>query len=177
MNGQIHWNVNDTTTPGGPIFPVPSGLWQPQAGSTPASGNYVYLQSDAGDYVGGGQTLTYTPATNNLVVSVAGTLMTVNIFELSNSLDWTGDFEGMNTLAHLQAGYYSGLERYPFNNPTAGGLSWYGEGNGCNTLTGWFAVDDITFSNGDLTAVDVRFEQHCEGATPALHGQIHWTSQ
>jgi hypothetical protein len=176
MDGQIHWNVNDTTAPGGPVFPVPTGLWQPPAGSTPASGNYVYLQSDSGDYIGAGQTLTYTPATNNLVVSVSGILMTVNVYELSNMLDWTGDFEGMNTLSQLQAGYYGGVERYPFNNPTTGGLSWYGEGRGCNTLTGWFAVDDITFSNGDLTAIDVRFEQHCEGGTPALHGQIHWTN-
>ena len=42
--------------------------------------------------------------------------------------------------------------------------------------TGWFVIDDITYTSGSLTAVDARFEQHCEGATPALHGQIHWVS-
>jgi hypothetical protein len=26
----------------------------------------------------------------------------------------------------------------------------------------------------ELIAIDLRFEQHCEGAAPALHGQIHW---
>ena len=43
----------------GPTRP-PKNLWQPPAGATPASGNYVYLQSDAGDYIGAGATITYT---------------------------------------------------------------------------------------------------------------------
>ena len=25
-----------------------------------------------------------------------------------------------------------------------------------------------------LSAIDLRFEQHCEGSGPALHGKIHW---
>ena len=29
---------------------------------------------------------------------------------------------------------------------------------------------------GSLTAIDLRFEQHCEGNSPALHGKIHWAS-
>lgn len=40
-----------------------------------------------------------------------------------------------------------------------------GQGRGCNTLTGGFVVDGETYSNGALTAIDLRFEQHCEGAT------------
>jgi hypothetical protein len=23
-------------------------------------------------------------------------------------------------------------------------------------------------------ALDLRFEQHCDGTEPALHGQVHW---
>lgn len=26
----------------------------------------------------------------------------------------------------------------------------------------------------NLTALDLRFEQRCEGGIPALHGAIHW---
>ena len=81
----------------------------------------------------------------------------------------------MNTISQLQPGFYPGLTRYPFNNPVLGGISWYGDGRGCNTLKGWFTVDNVTYDvNGVLTAIDLRFEQNCEGGTTALHGAIHW---
>ena len=81
----------------------------------------------------------------------------------------------MNTLSQFQPGYYGDLERYPFHNPVKGGLSWYGQGRGCNTLRGWFVVDSVTYFNGFLSSIDLRFEQHCEGLTPALHGRIRWS--
>jgi hypothetical protein len=80
----------------------------------------------------------------------------------------------MYTLSQLQLGYYPDLRRYPFHNPAKGGLNWSGQGRGCNTLRGWFAVDRVTYTNGILTALDLRFEQRCEGGIPALHGAIHW---
>ena len=80
----------------------------------------------------------------------------------------------MNTLTQLQPGYYAGLQRYPFHNPVLGGLDWSGDGRGCNTLKGWFTVDSVTYVGSTLTAIDLRFEQHCEGGTTALHGAIHW---
>ncbi len=91
-----------------------------------------------------------------------------------NYASLSGDFQAMAGAA-LQVGYYPGLQRYPFHNPIKGGLSWYGDGRGCNTLTGWFAIDSISYVAGNLTAIDLRFEQHCEGGAPALHGQIHWS--
>jgi hypothetical protein len=171
LRGWIHWTPDDTTTPPGPVNPPPAGLWQPVSGSTPASGNYVYLQSDAGDYIGAGKTYTYTPNSTTVTLGTTGSLLNVNI----NGTDWwSGNFKTMNTLTQLQSGYYDNLSRYPFNNPVRGGLSWSGNGRGCNMLTGWFVVDDVTYNNGTLSAIDLRFEQHCEGGTSALHGQIHW---
>lgn len=169
LRGQIHWKSNDTTTPPGPVNPPPAGLWQPTPGSTPSVGNYVYLLSDAGDYVGAGQTYTYLQP--NVSVSAAGGRFTVNI---TGDDFWTGEFQAMSGLSQLQPGFYGNLQRYPFHNPAKGGLSWSGEGRGCNTLTGWFVVDNVTYGAGALTAIDLRFEQHCEGQSPALHGEIHW---
>ena len=91
-----------------------------------------------------------------------------------NVSGWWGDFQTMNSVSQLQPGYYGSLHRYPFHNPARGGLDWWGQGRGCNTLDGWFVVDTVTYSGPTLTAIDLRFEQHCEGAAPALHGQIHW---
>jgi hypothetical protein len=169
LHGAIHWDVNDTTVPSGPIDPPPD-LWQPVAGTTPASGNFVYLESQPGDYIGGGATYTYTPPGATISVTGSGAHAGVNVS------GWYGDFQGMSSIAQLQPGYYGNLERYPFYNPARGGLSWSGQGRGCNTLTGWFVVDAVTYASGALAALDLRFEQHCEGGPAALHGQIHWTA-
>jgi len=169
LHGKIHWAAGDTTTPPGPQTP-PAGLWAPPTGATPASGNFVYLQSDPGDYIGGGATELDTAANATISVYGSGALANVSVG------GWTGNFRGMNSIAQLQPGYYANLQRYPFNNPVTGGLSWYGNGRGCNTLTGWFVVDGVTYDANGLSSLDLRFEQHCEGGTAALHGQVHWTN-
>ena len=171
LHGQVHWSAYDTTTPPGPVLPLPAGLWDAPAGALPTGGNYVYLQSDLGDYIGGGQTQLYTAANGNSVsASANGILAQVRV------AGWDAQFMGMTSITQLQPGYYGGLERYPFHNPVAGGLNWSGNGRGCNTLSGWFVVDAISYSGGALTALDLRFEQHCEGGSPALRGKVHWTA-
>jgi len=170
LHGKIHWVASDATTPAGPVNPPPAGLWTPSAGATPAIGNYMYLVSDAGDYIGQGQINTYTPSNATLDVTSSGGTLNVNVG------GWSGTFQAMNILAQLQPGYYGNLQRYPFHNPALGGLIWDGNGRGCNTLNGWFTVDSVTYTGAALTAIDLRFEQHCEGNTPALHGKLHWTS-
>jgi photosystem II stability/assembly factor-like uncharacterized protein len=171
LRGQIHWKSSDTTTPPGPVKPAPVGLWRPPAGSTPPIGNYIYLKSDAGDYVGGGQTYTYTHSNARITVSATEGHLSVIV---NGSEAWSGNFQAMNILSQFQQGYYGDLRRYPFHNPVKGGLNWSGVGRGSNAITGWFVIDSVTYENGVLTAIDLRFEQHSEAASPALHGQIHW---
>jgi hypothetical protein len=163
LRGTIHWRADDKTVPPGPATPVPAGLWQPSA-SLPATGSYVYLQSDPGDFIGGGAVGTFAAPS----VSASGGHVTVG------AGGFHGDFQVMNTLTRIEPGFYNGLRRYPFHNPTRGGLSWSGNGRGCNELTGWFAVDQVTYTGTTLTSLDLRFEQHCEGGSPALHGVIHF---
>ena len=155
----------------GPVVPIPSTLWKPAAGAVPASGDYVYLKSDAGESIGRGGTYLYTRSNAVLSVTASGGLLSV---DMGGDKRWDGRFATMTSIADLEQGYYPDLERYPYNDPTKGGLDWYGDGHGSNTLTGWFAVDDVTYENGDLTAITLRFELHSGGNAPALHGAIHW---
>jgi hypothetical protein len=166
LHGTVHWAAGDTTAPPGPVNPPPAGLWRPIPGSTPIAARYVYLESEAGDYVGQGLTYSFTQPSSINITATGG--------HLSVGVDaWAGDFQVMNTIEEIQAGYYPGLQDYPFHNRTKGGLDWFGNGAGCNTLVGWFVVDRVTYTAGALTALDLRFEQHCEGHVPALHGVIH----
>ena len=87
---------------------------------------------------------------------------------------YDGEFYGMSSLTQLKPGYYGNLSRYPFHNAIKGGLNWSGNGRGCNTLSGWFVVDSVSYVAGKLTAIDLRFQQHCEGGSAALRGKIHY---
>jgi hypothetical protein len=170
LRGSIHWDASDTTAPPGPVAP-PAGTWQPAPGATPATGNYIYLESQPGDFIGLGQNYLYTQANAVISLNTPGAHLAVSV---RGDQWWHGDFEVMNSLSRLEVGYYGNLQRYPFHNQIKGGLNWSGEGRGCNVLTGWFVVDQATYVGTTLTAVDLRFEQHCEGNGPALRGKIHW---
>jgi hypothetical protein len=53
----------------------------------------------------------------------------------------------------------------------------FGNGTGCFTLTGSFAIDTIVFGpNGYVQQLDATYEQHCDGIEPALRGDVHITN-
>jgi hypothetical protein len=58
-------------------------------------------------------------------------------------------------------------------------LSVYGDARGCNTLTGSFKVKQAVFSAVDnsLQNFDGTFIQHCEGAAPALTGDVKYDAE
>ena len=172
LHGAIRWDVNDTTLPPGPVLPVPTGLWRPAPGITPATGSYIYLESEIGDWVGEGNSVVYTPADRQFTVRTSADKSLA--VETDPYERWRGDFIAMDFLNRLEVGYYGNVQRYSYNNPALGGMSWIRVGRTCETVSGWFAVDSITFDGAAVTAVDLRFEQHCNDAEPALHGEVHW---
>jgi len=177
LYGALNWNASNPDILPRPVNPPPEGLWTPDSKTVSASGNYVYLESQQGDNVGGGLNYSYTPSNSTLSVSYSDFLLYVQVQVPMGYYDeyWSGYFQGMET--DLEVGYYGGLRRYPVNNPVLGGLFWYGSMySDCDTLSGWFVVDSIQFVEGEVSAVQLRFEQHCEAATPALHGAISWKS-
>ncbi|MFZ6725525.1 hypothetical protein ACO0K2_08535 [Undibacterium sp. MH2W] len=88
---------------------------------------------------------------------------------------WSAELRGMSRYSTLPLGYYPGIQGSRFTNPVKGGMSWTGAGRGCSKSTGWFVIDSMASDQyGTVSAIDLRFEQHCEGRTAALHGAIHW---
>jgi hypothetical protein len=132
------------------------------------------MESQAGDYIGAGQYYAYTPA--NATISARGSDTFVEIDVTSGDAWWSADFEADSSRLLLPGTTFSGATRYPFNSPSTPGLDVEGSGRGCNTLTGTFTVHDATYRGGVLTGISITFEQHCEGATPALFGSIAWHS-
>lgn len=159
--GAVHWQA--------------AGLvgtdWQPLPAAVPSAGNYVYLESDRGDYIGGGKQYLYTPSDALVNVIAEQGMVSVGI---QGDEFWSADFKLPVSETVLKTGLYQGVQRYPFHNPVKGGLSWSGEGRGCNELSGWFSIDRVEYQADQLKQLDLRFEQNCEGGSSALRGKIHW---
>jgi hypothetical protein len=170
LRGQIHWRADDTTQPPGPVNPIPADLWEPEPGSTPSSGNYIYTNSDPGDFIGNGLTSVFTEDAQPF--SMIGAEGTLSIGADGTGL--SGTFKAMLPLTQLQMGYYPDVQRWLFGNPARGQMDVGLDSRGCNALDGWFVIDHIEYSGEDLTAVDLRFEQHCEFDLAALRGKVHW---
>ncbi len=170
LHGAIVYNKFDSTKIKGPVNPIPDNLWKPAQTKIPATGNYVFLQSDVGDYIGGGREYIYQGATDRIQIIDGSSIRVI-------TGGWDASFMRMNSLPQLTVGYYPDLKRYPFHNPAKGGLNWSGNGRGCNQLTGWFAVDKVKYVNNALNELELRFEQHCEGWSAALRGKIYWSAQ
>ena len=171
LRGQIRYDAT-APIPGAPTptLPIPA-LWTPTAGATPASGPYVYLSSQAGDFVGKGKSYLYTGPTD-IQVDGGGALLGIDI---DDGDDWWYLDAAASTRADaLTAGYYPGLQRYPFHNKVRGGFSISGNGASCNKLEAWMAIDEIDQRSGNLTDLTMRFEQRCSGATPAFRGKVRW---
>lgn len=145
----------------------------------PLGSNFVSFVSDAGDYIGQGWTLlheaptsTFTPATsdpsrNRLSLRIVGS-------DGLSTLNWTLDLAAPQG-QQLVPGTYLNATRYPFQAPTVPGLNFSGDGRGCNMLSGQFTITEAVFSgDGSIQRLRATFEQHCEGAGPALRGTVSY---
>ena len=129
----------------------------------------LYFNSEPGDWVGGGQQFTLTPADGTF--STSRTEGGVHV-SFVGSDTWDLYFAPPSG-ATLTPGTYEGATRWPFQSPTAPGLSIYGAGRGCNTLTGRFTVLEAEYgSGGEVLRFAADYEQHCEGGRPALFGSV-----
>lgn len=135
------------------------------------------MSSDPSDYIGGGQFYYFTPA-DGTFSQFGGSTQTAAFSFTTPSLDqwWYLYFEAPSGQS-LVPGVYSGAARSPFQASSQPGLSVYGDGRGCNTLTGSFQVLQSSFdSNGNVLAFDATFVQYCEGGSAALRGEIRYNA-
>jgi urease beta subunit len=137
----------------------------------------LILDSQAGDYIGGGQNRKLTPALGTFQVS-AGTANGAHISYNGGAAEWWNlDFTSPPGKS-FGIGEYDNTYRYPFNASRAG-LDVSGDGRGCDTSTGRFVVSDFAVDNatGKVKSLAIDFEQHCEGASPALFGSFRYNSE
>lgn len=172
LRGKVVISLADVLPPPGPTTPPPS-LWGPAPGAVPAAGDYLYLESDAGDSVGGGRTRLYTADNATLLGAPYGSSLHLDV---QGDMRWVGEFHTMNSLATLEKGHYPSVGAPPGHDAALGGLAWRADGRACTRLDGWAIVDELTRdANGAVSLIEMRFEQRCEGDAGALRGKLRWT--
>jgi hypothetical protein len=136
-----------------------------QAATITGAGTSVTFSGTGGDFITGDQAWSYDPSnsTINATASADDNFVGVNI---SGDTTWTLDFAAPQGQALTAGTTYDNAARYPFQASTEAGLSLFGDGRGCNTVTGSFTVNKAVFGpHGWIQSFDATFVQHCEGST------------
>jgi hypothetical protein len=174
LHGYLRWSSLDRSGPPAPK-PASDFTWTPPKGAVPATGNYLYVSSPLGDYIGGGQTFLDTDPTYTFTTNNSWTRPIMRVVMPSYAHWWYLTLAAKYNQPQLAIGYYPDVERAPFNNPATGGLDFSGDGRGCNTSVDSFAVDQIRYDAKGLVWIEVRFKQACEGSMTPLYGALRWT--
>ncbi len=134
------------------------------------------LVSESGEPMGSGQTFSYVPANASFTATRADSGVSINV---------TGDGGGYGdrwniglsprTGQPLRPGYYPNAQKYA--SASQPGLGVYRLYNDCNTVIGGFQIKQIVLGSGNtVESLWATFEQHCNGASPALRGEIRYNA-
>jgi hypothetical protein len=172
------------------VFLLLVGLVLGSPGVARADVVHLTLQSQPGDFIGQGQNfdLTYTTPASMIFASIGGPLVngqpTEVSFVLFNAVNGppntfgTLNFGTKALGVPLVDGTYLDAQRDAFAAAGHPGLDVTFQNRGSNTLTGNFTIKDLQFQQTPtgftLLAFDATFEQHSEGFTPALFGEIQF---
>lgn len=152
--------------------PVPVPIPPPVANPLPTA-NAISLQSEQGDLIGQGKSYQYSPANARISVTATGNRLVVKV---EGDEEWTGAFQTGGNATELKPGQYTALPRFLESmDASQGGLTWWGNGRSCTSSTGWIVIDSVSYVNGQLAAISLRFQRNCNGAAAALRGTVNYT--
>ncbi len=73
----------------------------------------------------------------------------------------------------LEPGIYRDVQRRPFRDPDRPGLEVSGRDLSCNAVNGSFEIKELVKGADDsVERAWIVYEQHCDGETPAVYGEI-----
>ena len=145
---------------------------------------HLTLHSQPGDFIGGGvdSDFIYTQPTSVLSAQAFGIPPTELVFVMfpfvppspTNDFLATLSFGTTQLGIPIQAGSYFDAQRSPASGHPHLDITF--NHHGCNTATGNFTMTDVGFLTGNVVnSFTGSFEQHCEGAAPALFGTFTYS--
>ena len=129
------------------------------------------FSSDPEDYIGAGtsQRFTLDNATFHPIVERSGGYLSVAINLTDRRTSW-GLVMIVPAGKLLAPGTY---DTTPSDTPTTHGFTFFGDGRGCSAV-GRLTIREIVFGPAvqSLARLRASWEQHCNGGSPALRGEI-----
>jgi hypothetical protein len=156
----------------GLIVLVVAGLIGVAAPAQAAAVTAFTIDSEPGDAIGAGQSLVFASPGDTVTATGDDTALTMT------ATDGTDTFTA--DLAAPTGGALTPGTTYPTTlagDATNAGLDVSGDGRSCNSSTGTLTVHHITLDVSNAIATfAATYEQHCDGATPALFGELRFNS-
>jgi len=150
------------------------------AAAAPASAadgfTYFQMRGDVGDYIAGPTDYSYFAPTATIGATLTTGSAFVSVREGSHW--WYIDVRAPQGEEFVAGTTYNDAQRASFAVAPHPGLDIYGDGRGCNTVSGSFTVLEYEkdAGTGDVTRFVATFEQHCDEGTPAARGTVAWNA-
>lgn len=140
-----------------------------------AETSYSFV-SETGDYIGQGQTRSYTAASAQIAVSGTGQDLSMSV--RAGNDDWRIQLAAPRGQT-FQAGRYYFAERASFRSGRSPGIDIGGNGRGCNETWGSVYIRQIEYAaGGAIAALDATALQRCGNETaPLLSAQLRYNAQ
>jgi len=121
----------------------------------------VSFSSPAGEYVGQGQTRSFTPTNSEMGFSTTGRAIHIRIKGNDDSY-WNFDMVAPVGEMLVPREYF-GAQRAYMQTGRAPALDFSGGGHGCNKISGSFAIRQIKFDSlGNLSRLEATATQYCD---------------
>jgi hypothetical protein len=141
----------------------------------PATGPYLYIQSDPGDPIGRGEELLYTSGNASFTMWYVNGYFEARIQGADGNF-WTVHMEAPDGTDLVPGTTYTNLTLWPFNGSGGYGLSVSGFATGCSSLGAGseMTINELQLQSNELERFDATFVQYCNSATAPLRGHIHF---
>jgi hypothetical protein len=130
------------------------------------------VDSEAGDFIGAGRSFTFTSSNATITATGDDTALTMTV---NDGTDHFAADVAAPTGGTLTAG--TTYTTTHLGDASNAGLDVSGDGRSCTSSTGTMTVHEITLDGSNaLATLAVTYEQHCDGSTPALFGELRFNS-
>lgn len=145
----------------------------PRQASADTTTSYTY-SSASGDYIGQGQSNSYTPA--NATFGDYGTIGMVTVWLTTSTENWHITLAAPLGMQLTPGSYTGAVNAEGRNGGIAPGIDVNGDGRACNHEYGSFTINEIGADlYGNVISLDATFSQQCETPTaPTLSGHVQY---
>jgi hypothetical protein len=136
----------------------------------------LYYRSPSGDFIGQGETRVYLAPSSRILPSRNSDNGVQMMLDGTGGSSMTLEMAAPND-ATIVPGTYENASRWPFQPAPSPGLSFYGNGRGCNEVAGRFVVHEAVYgAGGEVERFAADFEHRCELSGPPLFGEVRLNS-